>query len=395
MGLFNFNKKVAPTPQPVDVPNTFFDVIQMRGIDIPMPKETKGQDWVLFGHNNQFPLDLLDYRNTSATHDSIIEGKTNLICGDGIMFAETREASNSWLVNNFKQVPFYLKLDKIFWMVTRDYLTFGYSCFEVVYSMDRTRIVDMNWIDASRIACGKRNEFGDIEEYYYSENWANWRQATPRKIDAFSPAEATELDENGQFDNGGRQLVFIKNNDNNMDYYSLPNYFSALKWIKADGLMAEYNLAAIQNGFSPSIVFNFFKKPTPEERRMNTEAINARHGGPKNAGKAMVFYSDGKDAAPEVKTLDATNIDQRLLTVADQITQQIITAHRTHPALCGIPTGAKLGISTELLQSFEIMNTMVIKPERKQVLDAFKSALLYNGIIKVEVEEISPIKIIN
>jgi len=381
MALFNFGNK---QPEPVKVPGQdIFETINMRNIDIPQPKEQKGYDWVLYGQHNQFPLDLLEYRNSSSLHDSIIESKTNLIAGAGFLFDTTRELSNQFIIDNWKLIPFWRKLDNVFWLVTRDQQTFGYSCFEVIYSMDRTRIVDMNWIDASRIASGKRDEFGNVDCYYYSENWSNTKQYPPRKIEAYDP--------NAE---GVRQLVFIKREDNNMDYYSLPTYFSALRWIKADGLMAEYNLAAINNGFSPSIVFKFYKKPSPEERRMNSEAIKAQHGGAKNAGKAIILYSDGKDLAPDIDTLDATNIDARLLQVADQIVQQIITAHRAFPPLLGISTPGRLGLSQELLQSWEVFNAMVIKPERKLLLDAFKQVLIYNGVARVDIEPIVPIKII-
>jgi len=37
---------------------------------------------------------------------------------------------------------------------------------------------------------------------------------------------------------------------------------------------------------------------------------------------------------------------------------------------------------------------MVIKPERKLVLDAFKQVLVYNGVSRVSIEPIVPIKII-
>ena len=381
MALFNFGNK---QPEPVKVPGQdIFETINMRNIDIPQPKEQKGYDWVLYGQHNQFPLDLLEYRNSSSLHDSIIESKTNLIAGAGFLFDTTRELSNQFIIDNWKLIPFWRKLDNIFWLVTRDQQTFGYSCFEVIYSMDRTRIVDMNWIDASRIASGKRDEFGNVDCYYYSENWSNTKQYPPKEIEAYDPNA-----------DGVRQLVFIKREDNNMDYYSLPTYFSALRWIKADGLMAEYNLAAINNGFSPSIVFKFYKKPSPEERRMNSEAIKAQHGGAKNAGKAIILYSDGKDLAPDIDTLDATNIDARLLQVADQIVQQIITAHRAFPPLLGISTPGRLGLSQELLQSWEVFNSMVIKPERKLILDSFKQVLVYNGIARVDIEEIVPIKIV-
>ena len=356
--------------------------LNLRNIDIPQPKEQKGVDWVTYGPNNQFPLDLLEYKNMSSIHNSILEGKTSLIAGGGFIYADNRDLSDIWLVENWRLVPFWRKLDRIFYQVAKDQEIFGYSCFEIIYSMDRTRIVDMNWVDASRVAIGKKNEFDQITHFYYSENWSNTRQYPPKKIDAFDP--------NGE---SLRQLVFIRRDENNMNYYSLPNYFSALRWIKADGLMSEYNLAAINNGFSPSIVFKFYKKPSPEERRLNSEQIKAQHGGSKNAGKALIFYSDGKDLAPDVDTLDATNIDQRLIQVSDQIVQQIITAHRCHPQLLGVQTPSKLGYSNELIQSWEIFDKMVIRPERKLIFDHFKMVLVYNGITKLDIEALVPIKI--
>ena len=385
MGLLDFFSKQTPInlPTPRNFDEGSIESILLRGIELPTPKEQKDIDWVLFGQHNSFPKDLLEYRNSSAIHDAIIEGKTSLIAGNGLLFDDTRDLSDSFIVNNWKLVPFWRKLDKVFWMVTRDQQTFGYSAFEVIYSMDKTRIADINWIDASRLAVGKKNNLDQVECYYYSANWSNIKQNPPRKIEAWNP-NGKEL----------RQLVFIKYDDNNMDYYALPNYFSALKWVKADGLMADYNLSAIENGFSPSIVFKFYKKPTPEERRMNAEAIKKQHGGTKNAGKALIFYADGKELAPDVSTIDATNIDQRLLQVADQIVQQIISGHRAQPELLGIPTPGRLGGSTDLLQSWNIFNTMVIKPERKIVLDSFKEVLIFNGVNRLSVEELTPIQIV-
>lgn len=386
MGLFNFNfsKKVDPVNPVSKLESDIMETINMRNIDLPLPKEQKGQDWVLFGPNHQFPRDIVEYKRNSSIHASIIESKASLISGGGFIFTDTREESNRWLVDNWKLVPFWRKLDSVFRQVASDQETFGYSCFEVIYSMDRTRIVDVNWLDASRVAQGKRDERGRINEYWYSENWTNIRQYPPRRIGVWDPNKTDEFN----------QLVFISYSENGMDYYSLPNYYSAMRWIKADYLMSEYNLAAINNGFSPSIVFKFFKKPTPEERRLNAEAIKSQHGGAKNAGKAIIFYADGKDLAPEVQTLDATNIDQRLLQVAEAIIQNIITAHRAHPQLLGIQVPGKLGYSNELLQSWEIFNNMVIKPERKLILDAFREVLAYNGVIKCDIEPLVPIKII-
>ncbi len=384
MGFFErFSRQQVVPNTPKNDFQDILDTIQLRMVDMPKPVYSRQYDWVLFGQNNSFPQELIEYKNNSAIHSAIIEGSARLISGSGIIFDSTRELSDTWVTQNFKMVPFWRKLDGVFNAVAKDQVLFGYSCFEVIYSMDRTRIVDINYIDASRIACGRRDEDGTIEEYFYSENWRDIKNNPPKEIEAFNPNEE-----------GLKQLMFISNPQNSMDYYSLPSYYSALKWIKADALMADYSMSAIQNGFSPSIVFKFYKKPSPEERRMNAEAIKAQHGGTKNAGKALIFYADGKELAPDVTTLDATNIDQRLLQVSEQIVQQIISGHRAYPQLLGIQTSGKLGYSNELLQSWEIYNELVIKPERKLILDAFKEVLIYNGVSRVNVEELKPIKVI-
>lgn len=387
MGLFDFNfrKPISATTK-VEPDNyeqgDIFDIINMRAIDLPIPTTTRGADWVLLGPNHSFPKDLIDYKNNSSLHASIMESEALLVAGNGILFAKDRASSDAWIIENFKLVPFWRKLDSIFTQVSKDQVLFGYSCFEVIYSMDRTRIVDMNWVDASRVACGKIDDAcGRIEEYYYSDNWANTRNNPPKEIEAFNTNE-----------DGLKQLMFIKYDTNNMDYYSLPDYYAALKWIKADGLMASYTLSAIKDGFSPRTVVKFFKKPTPEERRMNSEALRGQNHGPEGQ-KIMIMYSDGKELAPEVTTIESTNIDQRMVAVGDQIVQQIVSAHRCHPALVGIPTGAKLGSSTDIIQSWFVYNTMVIKPTRKLILDAFKEVLVYNGVTGISIEEVSPIDV--
>ena len=380
MGLFDFTFKVKreeSVTAPIGSGESILDTIQLKVIDYPKPFESKAHDWVLNGVNNNFPIRLLEYLNSSSMHSAIIESKSNLISGNGILFQSTREASNQWIIDNFKMVPFWRKLDQVFYSVTKDQQIFGYSCYEVIYSMDHTRIVDINWLDASRVATGRKNSNGEIEFYWYCEDWSQTTKFPPRKIMAFNTNNKDV-----------RQLMFIKREENNMDYYALPTYYSALKWIKADALMADYNVSAIQNGFSPSIVFKFYKKPSPEERRMNAEQIRSQHGGTRNAGKALIFYADGKDLAPDVDTLDATNIDKRLIEVSEQITQQIISAHRINPTLCGISVPGKLGYSNEVAQNWAIFNAQVIRPERKLILDSFKEVLIYNGVTFFQIEEL-------
>jgi hypothetical protein len=125
MSLLDFFSKQTPInlPTPRNFEEGSIESILLRGIELPTPKEQKDTDWVLFGNNNSFPKDLLEYKNSSAIHDAIIEGKTSLIAGNGLLFDDTRDLSDSFIVNNWRLVPFWRKLDRVFWMVTRDQQT--------------------------------------------------------------------------------------------------------------------------------------------------------------------------------------------------------------------------------------------------------------------------------
>jgi hypothetical protein len=121
MGLFDRFKKVEVTQQEPkkERGESFLDSIDFRSVDIPKPKEELRYDWVLFGPNNSYPLELLKYRNESAIHSAIIDSKSTLISGGGFLFADTREASMRFIVDNWKLIPFWRKLDNVFYLVTK------------------------------------------------------------------------------------------------------------------------------------------------------------------------------------------------------------------------------------------------------------------------------------
>ena len=113
MGLFNFNKKTEAPQEQVQT-SDILDTIKMRNIDLPTPKEHRAFDWVLFGNHNSFPLELLEYKNSSSIHSAIIESKTSLIAGEGFVFGNTKEESDQYIIDNWKLVPFWRKLDKLY-----------------------------------------------------------------------------------------------------------------------------------------------------------------------------------------------------------------------------------------------------------------------------------------
>ena len=84
----------------------------------------------------------------------------------------------------------------------------------------------------------------------------------------------------------------------------------------------------MENGFNPSVIVRFFRKPASfEERDEIVNGLKKSFGGVKNSGKAIVMFSDGKELAPEVTPIDVSSIDKQFTVIASQITEKILTSH--------------------------------------------------------------------
>ena len=384
MAWYNFTKQTPTTSAPVSTtpvnPSDLLDAYKLGRIEYPKYKVIQYNDWVLFGQNNQFPIELVELRNNSTFHSSIINGKSNLIAGNGLIFADTKENSMKWLLDNFTLVPFWRKLNQVWWQTIRDQETFGYSCFLVRYNAAKTKIIDITWLDASRVASGVKNASGDIEYYYYCDNWSMAMRKKPIKYQAFNTANIEE----------DTQIVFIRYNDNNMDYYALPTYYGAIKDIKTDALISGYGLNCVSNGFSPSIAITMIKKDTPEGRRKFGEKMLDNFTG--LGAKLLTFFAETKDQAPIITPISTNNFEPNIELLQSMVMQKIISAHNINPVIAGVPTPGKLGYSNEVVQSWALTEALVIKPERDMILDYFKEVFVFNGVTNVKVDTINPLK---
>lgn len=381
----NFMKQTQPVSVPSTTnipvnPSDLMDAYKLGNIEYPKYKLVPYNDWILFGANNQFPIELVELRNNSTFHSSILNGKTNLIAGNGLIFADTKENSMKWLLDNFTLVPFWRKLNQVWWQTIRDQQTFGYSCFLVRYNASKTKIIDLQWIDASRIACGSKNASGDVEYFYYSDNWNSQMRNKPIKYQAFNTSNIED----------DKQLVFIRYNDNNMDYYALPTYYGAVKDIKTDALISGYGLNSVSNGFSPSVAITMIRKDTPEGRRKFGDKMISNFTG--FGAKLLTFFAETKDHAPIITPISTNNFEPNIEILQSMVMQKIISAHNINPVIAGVPTPGKLGYSNEVVQSWALTEALTIKPERDMMLDYFKEVFVFNGVVNLKVDTINPLK---
>ncbi len=156
-----------------------------------------------------------------------------------------------------------------------------------------------------------------MTHFYYCKNWKDTNNNKPVRINAYNPAINTndkkELAENA------KQLVWIQYDENNMDYYSLPTYYSAITDIKTLVELSKWNLNSVKGGFSPNLAVTMVgKKDTPEGRRRLMDNLIFNYVGSMKT-KVLTFFADNKDVAPIVTNLGTNVMDGTVIAAADYL----------------------------------------------------------------------------
>jgi len=347
-------------------------------IVIPEFKEDRFKEWVKYGDDNKFPEELLNVFNKSGIHNAIIESKTRMICGDGVIQNDEVEFSDR--TQQFIDHPNkYESLDDVLKKISMDYEIYGLAYLEIIWGKGHKQIAEINHIDASKIRWGKANDKNRVDMFWFSKDWNNYRknQYQPIGIPIFN-------DETKD----ARQILPIIRYTPGLDYYSYPDYIGGLKWIHIDTEIGNYHFNNLKNGLTPSVFFGFpVGETTDDERKTIEEKIKAKYTGTNNAGKFILsFYDAEGDSKPEVKVIEPSNSDKLYDLLNKTTLQQILIAHKiTNENLVGISTPGKLGNSNELLNAYDVYFNTVIKPEQKKLIDTLNRIFLINGFNEINI----------
>jgi len=371
------NKQVSSTKE-------FFGMISNQN-DVIYPdfKEDRSE-WVKYGTYNDFPNELLKLFNKSGIHNAIIESKCRMMIGDGIVQAVNDEEELSDATQLFIDKPNpYETLDEVYSKLALDYEIHGLAYIEIIWNKQHNKIIEIYHIDATKIRWGKLNDKGRVDTYYYSRDFQEYKRSNykadrkPIPIPIFN-SETKEP----------RQLLPIIRYSPGQEYYTLPDYFGAVKWIHIDTEIANFHFNNLRNGMVPTIFFGFpVGEKTDDERRDISEALQEKYGGTNKVGGALVaFYDAEGDKKPEVTILEMSNADQQFDLLNKTSLQQILIGHKVvNENLVGISTPGKLGNSNELLSSYKLYFETIVKHEQQKILNSLQRICLINGYTELKV----------
>lgn len=322
--------------------------------------------WVAYGEGNYFPQYLIELYNTSPVHGALVNSIAFMIAGKEFT------ASTTLAVREIQR----LKLDKILKETALDLKLQGGFYWEVIWSMDRSTIAQINHLpfENCRLACSDDND--DITGVWYSRDWNDTRKKknNPHYIPMF---DINTKDENP------KQVLFQHSMMIGSEYYPKPDYIGSINWIELTRQISEYHVNNILNGFFPSLIASFNNGiPTLEEQRMIKQQLQMSIQGAENAGKVLTFFNEERDRGVEFSAFPISDADKQYEFLSTEATNQILVGHRvTSPLLFGIRDGGGLGSNTdEMKTSFRLFSKQVIDPFQRIICDGVDTLFNAMGI---------------
>jgi hypothetical protein len=341
-------------------------VVQLSTYTSPKVKEVKNIDWIEYGDDNNYFGYLQDRINGSPTNNAIVNGISQMIFGKGL------DATDSMLKPEDYSQAMLLFDDDTTERLAYDLKSMGQCAIQVIYSIDRTQILECYHFPVETLRSGKCDEEGVINFYYYSENWDEVTKSNPPKpIPAYGTSQEQE------------EILYIKPYKTGFYYYSPVDYQGGLQYCELEEEISNYHLNNIMNGLAPSMLINFNNgTPTEDEQRMIERNIAQKFSGTSNAGRFILSFNDSDNYGATITPVQLSDAHNQYQFLSDESMKKIMVSHRViSPMLLGIKDNSGFGNNADELQTASIlMDNTVIRPFQNLLIKGFEKILSYNNI---------------
>ena len=341
-------------------------VLNLSTYTSPKIKETKTDNFVSYGDDNNYFQFLIDRYNGSATNNAIINGMSEMIFGKGLDATDsnTKPEAYAQMITLFH--------DDCVRRLASDLKLMGNCAIQVIYSKDRKRIARVEHIPVETLRAEKCNEKGEVEAYYMHPDWKNYKKNdTLKRIQAFG------------YGNDPIQIYYVKPYKAGFKYYSPVDYQGGLQYAELEEEISNYHINNIMNGLAPSMLINFNNgTPDPEQRQLIENRIYQKFSGSSNSGKFILSFNDDANTAASIEPIQLSDAHNQYQFLSDESMRKIMVAHRVvSPMLLGVKDSSGLGNNADELKTASLlMDNTVIRPFQTLLIKAFDEILAYNDI---------------
>jgi uncharacterized protein YgiM (DUF1202 family) len=339
-------------------------ILNLAKYEAPIIEESKKNEWVTYGENNSYYQFLIDRYKNSTTNNAIINNISRLVYGKGLSAVDASRKPNE-----YAQMMAMINADDMR-KVVLDFEMLGQAAFQVHYSKDRSKVLKAYHIPVHLLAPEKCNKDGQIEAYYYSDNWEDLRNYAPKRIPAFG------------FGNEQVEIMFIQPYSVGMKYFSYVDYQGGIPYTVLEEEISSYLISEVQSSFSSRTVVNFNNgQPTPEEQDIISSKVMSKLTGA-NGQRVIVAFNNNAESKTTIDSIPVDNAPDLYNQLSDECMRKIMLSHNvTSPLLFGIAsTNGFSSNADELQNSFVLFDNLVIRPKQEVLLSAIDRILAVNGI---------------
>jgi hypothetical protein len=352
-------------------------IIELAKYETPIIQEGKREDWVTYGVDNNYFQYLIDRYTYSPTNNAIINNIVKLIYGRGLNALDASKKPNE-----YAQFINLISKDCVKKQIT-DAKMLGQFAMQVIYTKDRSRIAKVYHIPVHLLRPEKCNKDGEIEAYYYSDNWSDTKAFPPKRIPAFGTSKESI------------EIFYVRPYSVGMKYFALVDYQGALPYAVLEQEISDYLINEVQNGFSGTKVINFNNGiPADEEMDEIERKVTNKLTG--SRGKRVIVSFNHSDAQKTtVDDIPLNDAPDHYTYLSEECMRKIMLGHNvTSPLLFGISSSNGFSSNAdELKNSFILYYNMVIRPYQDLMIEAYEQILAYNGItLKLYFETLKPLE---
>jgi hypothetical protein len=352
-------------------------ILNLAKYEAPEVVESKREDWVTYGENNDYFNFLIDRYKNSTTNNAIINNISRLIYGRGLFALDANKKPNEYaqmmaLFNQdcLRKLAFELK-------------SLGQCAIQVHYDKAHKKILKAYHIPVQLLAPEKCNKDGEIEAYYYSDNWDDTRKYKPNRISAFG------------YSNNEVEILYIKPYSLGMKYFSYVDYQGSLSYAMLEEEVANYLINEVQNSFSGTKVVNFNNGvPTPEQQDQITSQVLGKLTGSQGR-KVIVSFNDNVETRTSVEDIPLNDAPDHYTYLSEECLRKIMLGHNvTSPLLFGIASSNGFSSNADELKNSTILfDNMVVKPFQDLLISGLDKILAFNGIsLKLAFRTLQPLE---
>jgi hypothetical protein len=340
-------------------------ILELAKYEQPIVTESKKHDWVEYGDSNDYYNWLIERYRNSPTNNAVINNVARLIYGRGIhAFDAARK------VNEYAQLRTLISGDCLR-KVSLDLKLFGAAHFQVHFDEKHTKVVKAYHIPTNLIRPEKCNEDGDVEGYYYSDDWSDTKKFEPKRFSAFETSKDKI------------EILCIKGYSVGMKYFGELDYQGCLPYTVLEEEVAEYLINEVQNGFSGTKVVNFNNGiPDPEKQEETSRKVLGKLTGSRGQ-KVIVAFNDNLESKTTVDDIPLNDAPEHYSYLSKECEGKILVGHNVvSPMLVGVVTDNQ-GFSSnadEIEIASKYFYNIGIKPFQELIIEGIGRILSFNNI---------------